>query len=257
MRSGQVSETPTLGEKFRMEQGLEIGRRARKLYPEGVLINDPDVASASEMTKSLIGDSGVSEIFEGAFLVNNSAAKADVLKRKNDDSWHMIEVKSSVNDKAKFIDDMAYTTMVILGSGLDISSVSLMLVSKDFRLGMKNKDLFVKIDHTDEVLERVGLFKPLWAPVEKITRQSEKPKIKLCFECRGCGLFKECIGRNIENPILDIPRLSRSKFAKLTEAGIIRIEDIPDGFPLTKNQSKAKDCVQSKISFVGNGLRMS
>jgi len=162
-RAGQISEQPTLGDKFRMEQGLEVGRRARELYPEGVLISEPDLASATEMTKSLIDDSDVSEIFEGTFLANSSVAKADVFERKSDDSWHMIEVKSSVNDKAEFIDDMAYTTMVILDSGLDISSVSLLLVSKDFRLGMKNRDLFSKIDHTDEVLERVGQFKPLWA----------------------------------------------------------------------------------------------
>ncbi|MDH5782247.1 MAG: DUF2779 domain-containing protein [Candidatus Bathyarchaeota archaeon] len=255
MRSGQVSETPALGEKFRMEQGLEIGRRARKIYPEGVLIDDPDLASASKKTKGLMGDSSISTIFEGTFLVNNFVAKADILKRKNDDSWHMIEVKSSVIDKAEFIDDMAYTTMVIDSSGSNISNISLMLVSKDFRLGMKNKALFVEIDHTEEVQDRVEKFKPFWEPVEKITRMPEKPEPKLCFECRGCGLFKECLGRDIENHIFDIPRLSQSKFDKLTESGINCIEDIPDEFSLTQNQDRVKNCVKSKKPFIRNELK--
>ena len=255
MRSRYVSKTPTLGERFRMEQGIEIGRRARELYPEAVLIDDSDIASASKKTKSLIDNSNISTILEGAFLIDDFAAKADILKRKSDDGWHMIEVKSSVNDKAEFIDDMAYTAMVINRSGLNISNISLMLVSKDFRLGMKNKDLFVEIDHTDEVLDRVEKFKPFWVPIEKITRKSVKPRSELRFECRKCELFKECLGRDIENHIFDIPRLSQSKFDKLTESGIVHIEDIPNGFPLTENQNRVKDCVQLKKPFVGNKLK--
>jgi CRISPR/Cas system-associated exonuclease Cas4 (RecB family) len=235
-----------------MEQGIEIGRRARELYPEGVLIDDPDMPSASKKTRSLIDDSNISKILEGVFLIDGFVAKADILKKKSDDGWHMIEVKSSVNDKAEFIDDMAYTAMVINQSGLNISNVSLMLVSKDFRLGMKNKDLFVEIDHTDEVLNRVEVFKPFWEPIEKITRKSVKPESKLCFECRKCELFEECLGRDIENHIFDLPQLSQSKFDKLMELGIVRIDDIPNGFPLTENQNRVKDCVQLKKPFIGN-----
>lgn len=73
MRSRHVSKTLTLGERFRMEQGLEVGRRARELDPEGVLIDDPDISSASKKTKSLIGDSNISTILEGAFLMRARA----------------------------------------------------------------------------------------------------------------------------------------------------------------------------------------
>ena len=155
MRSGRITkrfnETMlTLGEKFRIEQGIEIGRRARELYPDGFLADDMDIESASRKTRSLMSDPNISVIFEGAFLVDGFAAKADILKRK-DSSWRLIEVKSSVNDKAEFIDDMAYTAMVIDRSCLNVSKASLLLVSKDFRLGMKNEDLFVEIDHTGEI----------------------------------------------------------------------------------------------------------
>ena len=37
--------SPTLAEQFRMEQGAEIGRRARKLFPEGVLTGIPHMGS--------------------------------------------------------------------------------------------------------------------------------------------------------------------------------------------------------------------
>ena len=46
MRSGTIAKTvttPTLGEKFRIEQGREIGEKARELYPHGILIDDKDI----------------------------------------------------------------------------------------------------------------------------------------------------------------------------------------------------------------------
>jgi len=251
----QITEAElTLGERFRIEQGIEIGRRARELYPSGLLIDDVDLVSASKNTKSLMNDPSVSIILEGTFLIDGFVARADILKRKGD-SWHMIEVKSSMNDKEEFIDDMAYTALVIDHSGFNISKASLLLISKDFRLGMKNEDLFVEIDHTGEVLDRIEVFKPFWEPIEKITRKSVKPEPELRFECRKCGLFDECLGKDIDDHIFDIPRLSQSKFDQLIELGIVCIKAIPDGFPLTENQARVRECVQTKNPFVGGSLK--
>jgi len=259
LRSGeiikQITEAElTLGERFRIEQGIEIGRRARELYLGGLLIDEVDLVSASKKTKGFMNDPSISIIFEGAFLIDGFVARADILKRKGN-SWHVIEVKSSMNDKEEFIDDMAYTAMVIDRCGFSISSVSLLLVSKDFRLGMENEELFVEIDHTDEVLVRVEEFKPFWQQIEEITRAPSKPEPQLLFECRKCELFKECAGKNIENHIFDIPRLSQSKFDQLAELRIICIEDVPDSFPLTENQTRVRDCVQSKKPSVGTTLK--
>ena len=255
MRSGEITEAGlTLGERFRIEQGIEIGSRARELYPDGLLIDDTDMVSASKKTKSIMADSGVFIIFEGAFLSDDFAARADILKRKSK-GWHLVEVKSSVNDREEFIDDMAYTAMVVDRCGFNVSEVSLILISKDFRLGMKNEKLFLEIDHTGEVLNRVEEFKPLWQQVEEITRAQVKPEPQLLFECRKCELFRECVGRDIENHIFDIPRLSQSKFDELIESGIVCIEAIPDGFPLTENQARVRDCVLTKRPFIGDRLK--
>jgi len=259
LRSGEIAKQTTeaeltLGERFRIEQGIEIGRIARELYPGGVLIEDMDLVSASRKTERLMNEPNVSIILEGAFLIDGFVARGDILRRKGK-GWHLVEVKSSVNDREEFIDDMAYTAMVIDHSGFNVSSVSLLLVSKDFRLGMGNEELFVEIDHTDEVLFRVEEFKPFWQQIEEITKAPVEPKPQLLFECRKCGLFQECLGRDIENHIFDIPRLSQSKFDGLAELGIVCIEAIPDDFALTENQARVRDCVLSKKPFVGGNLK--
>ncbi len=245
---------PTQGEKFRMEQGMEVGKRAREIYSYGVLIDDKNIEFSSKKTNSLLTDSNTPVLFEGTFLIDGFVAKADILKQKGD-SLHMIEVKSSVKDKKEFIDDMAYTTMVINSCGFDVSTISLLLISKDFRLGMKNQAFFKEIDHTDEVLDRIKEFFPLQEQIEAITRKSVKPEPILRFECRKCPVFEECLGENIENHIFDIPRLSKSKFNELTDSDIVCIEDIPEGFQLTGNQSKVRDCVQTKEPFIGPNLK--
>ena len=152
-RSGHLKEIPTLGDELRMEQGMDIGRRARSLYPRGILVEDGPGKTAHELTNELLGNPRVTVIFEGYFLLEDFVARADILI-KREDGWHMVEVKSSSNDKKEYIDDLAYTVMVLSGSGLDVRETSLAVVSKEFRLGMENEGLFRFIDHTEEVMPR-------------------------------------------------------------------------------------------------------
>lgn len=254
MKREEVTREPTLGERFRIEQGMEVGRRAREAYPDGILVDEKDMTSAIERTKSLMNNPNVSVIFEGAFLADSLAARVDILRRE-DDGWHIVEVKSSVNDKKEFIDDMAYTALVFNLSNHNISKISLMLISRDFRLGMDNNKLFVEIYHTEDVIERMLEFTICYSEIEQITRASIKPEAELQFTCKKCELFKGCVGKDIENHIFDIPRLSQSKFKDLLSQGIVRIEDILDNFPLTENQLRVKKYVKSNSLFVGDMLR--
>ena len=257
IRNGEVKKEIgelTLGERFRIEQGIEVGRRARELYPYGLSLAEMDVTTASKKTRSSVSDSNISTILEGASLIDCFVARADVLRRKGK-GWHLAEVKSSTNDRPEFIDDMAYTAMVFERCGFSVSNVSLLLISRDFRLGMGNEKLFGEVDHTDEVLARMELFRPYWEQIEKVTRERVKPEPTLRFECRQCELFRECLGRGIDNHIFEIPRLSQQKFIQLMELGIFCIDDIPEGFPLTEIQTRVKHCVQTKKPFLGDGLK--
>ena len=254
MRTGgyEVESLPTLAERFRMEQGMEIHRRAREIYPEGVFISGTG-QEAVEHTKQLINSDNVL-IYEGAFVVDDCVTKADILK-KDRRNLHLIEVKSSANDKPEFIDDMAYTAMVIKRAGYRISKATLMLVSKDSRLGMNNKDLFAEIDHTDEVLVQADTIDAFWDKVRHITSLPRMPEPELVFECKQCPLFEQCLGKGVEHHIFNIPYLKQPKYEKLVEEALFCIADIPDDFPLTDNQAKVVKCVKLGEPFVGNGLK--
>jgi len=248
-----ISAELTLGERFRIEQGIEVGRRARSLYPGGRLTS-LNMAVALEETEAALADETVPAVFEGAFLIDNFAARADVLERKGQ-GWHMVEVKSAANDRDEFIDDMVYTTMVVGRCGLDVTRISLLLVSRDYRLGMPDEKLFVEMDHTDEVLQRVEELKPLWQEIEERTRAPEKPAPRLIYECRQCELFGECVGKDVDNHVFNLPRLNKAKFSELAALGINRIEDIPEGFSLTEYQARVVNCVRSNEPFISESLK--
>ncbi len=261
MRSGQdieqlSKEALTLGERFRIEEGLEVQRRARLIFPDGLLVKRASIDQALQQTENFISDPTASTIFEATFLADDCITKADVLKRKGND-WHLIEVKSSVNDKEEFIDDMAYTTMVAKRAGCNISTISLLLISKDYRLGMDDKDLFAEIDHTDDVLSTVEIFDEAFDKVRAITIAQSMPEPDLRRDCKHCPLFDDCLGKGIEHHILEIPRLHHTKLELLKEEGVICVEDIPGNFPLTQNQARVRDAVVSKESYVSDNLRDS
>ncbi len=244
----------SLAEQFRIEQGVEIGLRAKTLFPEGIDVVSSNLNEAAGITQQNLMNKEIKEIFEATFLIDNYVTRADILIRKNE-GWELIEVKSSVNNKPEFIDDIAFTIMVTSKAGINVDEASLLLVSKDFRLGMSNDKLFVTVPVTYEVILRAAEFALYWEEIKKQITVLSKPKAKLNFQCRNCPIFYECQGIDIDNHIFQIPRLSEKKFGLLQELGIIRIEDIPATFELTQNQCIVRDCVKSQKPWVNNQLR--
>ncbi len=76
-----TQQTLSIGEQFRIEEGYEIGERARSLFLGGYLIDEKKMSTAAERTQSVLEDQDASVIFEGAFLFDGFAARADILRR--------------------------------------------------------------------------------------------------------------------------------------------------------------------------------
>ncbi len=250
---GSLSDM-SAGERFRLEQGIEVGRRARSIYPRARVIEERGMRKAVAATRAAIGDRAVKTIYEGAFMSGGFAARADILRRGKS-GWHLLEVKSSSNDRAEFIDDMAYTAMVLQQAGLDICKVSIVLISKDYRLGMKDGELFARTDHTGEVLGRADEYLSESPEIKRRLSLSRSPRKRLSFECKRCDIWPECVGKGIKHHIFTLPRLSRSKFEQLCELGISSIAEIPATFPLTQHQAAVREAIKKKDPFVGDGLR--
>lgn len=250
----ETRREPTLAERFHMEEERSVHRRAHELFLDGLVVKSPAVTSAVEATSEAVGNPAVKEIIEGAFVVGPYAVRPDALVRRGD-GWQLIEVKASLNDKAEFIDDMACTAMVLRKAGLSIIEATLVLTSRDFRLGMETQDLFIQVDHTQDVLDRSAEFEGMWDYVAEVTGSPAKPEPEPRLDCKKCPVLRRCVVRGVENPIFDLPRLSKKRFDALLGLGTLRIEDIPVGFDLTDNQMRVLSAVQSGESNVYGDLR--
>ena len=249
LRYGHPQKQLSPAEKLKIEEGMEIHRRAT-----GVMVSGNNKSSV-QTTQQLLSDPNITVIFEATFIYRNYVTKADILIRDNS-KWKIIEAKSNVNDDKKLIDDLSYTTFVAQSAGLQISTCSLLLVSKDYRLGMSDENLFQEIDHTTEVFERAGKFREQSSKIDQTLSSHEKPALKLRWECKKCEIFEQCCGENIENHIFDLPRISHTKFCQLKDMGVIRIEYIPDDFNLTDSQNRVRQAVLSGEPVIdSDGLR--
>ena len=235
--------TPTPADLFRMEEGKEVHRRALSLCPKGVF------AGSVANTKTLLLNRSVEVIFEAAFEVDGYSTRADWIRRVKG-GWVIGEIKSSLFDadgaKDGHLEDLAYTTIVARRASLSVKGCELVLMNREWRLGMPDADLFVVTDHTAEVMPIVDEFNRLWDRVAPLLLRGSKPSPHWCWECRDCEyLADRCVGVGISDPIFQLPRLRENKFTELTALGVKRISEIPSDFTLSEAQRRAATAIQT------------
>ncbi len=242
----ETAEELSEGDRFNMDQGREIGGIAREVYAGGIFVPPGETEAASNRTMSLLGDASTHRLYEATFEADGLVAKADIMERDGD-GWRLLEVKSGTTDGKEYVEDLAYTVFVARKAGGRVNRASLVLVSGNYRRGMPNRELFEEVDHTADVDALIeGEFADHWTAVSQVLQAAAPPVSELHLTCRYCAHFAEgCIGKSIQDPIIDLPRLSQSKFAKLRDLGLESISEIPGDFELTDNQEIVRRAVAS------------
>ena len=92
-----------------IEIGIEVGLKARLLFPSGVaVIAEPwEHAQAIARTASLMADKTVPAIFEAAFEQDRVHGRVDILERLGNGTWGLCEVKASSRVKEHYLDEIA------------------------------------------------------------------------------------------------------------------------------------------------------
>ena len=78
-----------------MQQGHDVGMLARRLFPGGVEVCERSLDQAIRATRELVANPEVPAIFEGVFEHGGVLVRVDVLHRRRDGRWRLIEVKST------------------------------------------------------------------------------------------------------------------------------------------------------------------
>jgi hypothetical protein len=68
-----------------------VGKLARQLFPGGVEVRAGEPQEAIRRTRELVSNPEVSAIFEGAFEHDGVLVRVDVLQRRRDGKWRLVE----------------------------------------------------------------------------------------------------------------------------------------------------------------------
>ena len=227
------------------DEGNEVGKWAKQYFEGGFEVtNLPNPSFSFEkaicQTKKA-RDEGQRIIFEAAAETSNGLfAQSDILRRNTDDTWDLIEVKSSKRltedkeskkDKDHYLDDIGFQYHVFSLAGYNIKRCYFMFLNEEYvRNGtIDPKKLLREELVTDKAIKAsnkvasesgrlLGVLNSSSPPTQSIGSHCDKP-----YVCRYKG---ECWKDVPLYSIFNV--LSKNKASELYKNGIVNVSDLPE-----------------------------
>ena len=240
----ELAEEPGPATRRIFDSGHEVGELARKQFPGGVLIDPPpyEIARALRETDEAIA-SGATSLFEPAFMFDDIFVRVDVLTLNGDDTWDLIEVKSTTRASDSHVADAAVQKYVVEGSELSVGDVSVMHLNRECRYSDLS-NLFVIESVRERVSEMWPELQPRIGEFKKMLLQESAPETpigKHCSDPYSCPFVEHC-WTDVKHPsIFTIPRISKKRIDALIDEEITGIVDVPETFRLSENQRRYVD----------------
>ena len=248
----ELAAVPDAATEAIMQQGHEIGMLARKLFPGGVEVDSSGgLGQAIRATRELVTNREIPAIFEGVFEHGGVLVRIDILHRRRDGRWRLIEVKSSTSVKEEHLDDVAIQYRVLSRCGLDVGSCCLAHVNRSFVFRGDSIDPW-RFFRIRNVTQQVVKLQPKLTfqlrsqfTVLSMPEAPDIPPGRHCTDPVTCEFYDRCNLPRPNDHIGYLPRIHANAMDKLEELGVESIRDIPEDFELTEIQRRAATCVQT------------
>ncbi|MDR2426232.1 MAG: DUF2779 domain-containing protein [Endomicrobium sp.] len=253
-KRGLVPRQNGLNDKLLMLEGRNIHKLSWKLFPDAVNAKKSDILDSNQRTKQLI-EEGACTILEASFVAGGFSVRTDIIVKTKNNRWHLYEVKSGSKYKVKYVEDMAFSAMVLSKYGLQIEKASLMHLSHNYRLGMSEEKLFSSLDCSEKVCTKASEYSGISQKALDDIKSDKMPDPFLKRQCKNCPVFDVCMGKGMKNHIFDLPRLSGIAIEGLIALGADTIDKVPVDFELTEHQKIVKNCVLTSTYYVSKNLK--
>jgi len=241
------------GTQHKFDQGHLVGELAKTLFKNGVDIKTEDFKKNLEESKRLI-NSGKA-LFEAGFLTGRLYSRADIFEPVKNNTFDLIEVKSSTEVKDENIDDVAFQKYCYEEAGLKIRKCFLMYVNNEYvkKGQIKPDEFFKKEDITLNVNERLEWIPEKIKEMLKIIDLKELPKTKISLSCKDpyeCPLLYDCWDFLPETNIFNLYRGKKKELFELLEAGVQVVNDIPSDYKLNDKQKIQHQCEKTNKPYI-------
>ena len=246
------------------DSGTDVGVLARKLYPDGILI-DVDFMhfpQALSLTKAALGKKIPVPLFEAAFQFDDVRIRVDILKPTGNNTFSLIEVKSSSSLKEEYVLDAAIQYYILIGARINVTQVCLAHLNKEYVYPGGGYDL-TQLFATDDITSEVQVLQPEIENSLKSMRlclaESGIPLIKAGKQCTKpyrCSFYGYCHQNEPANHISQLPRISEKLLQRLEEIGVNDILEIPADFSeLNEIQQRVRDCVVNGTLYLDKEIK--
>ena len=220
--------------------GHEISKMAQKVFPGGkdaTPENFYNLNPAAIQTRIWL-EEGIEIIYEATFIAGNATAILDILHRKGN-KLHAIEVKNSTEVKDYHLQDAALQYFVMSKAGYQPDCFYLMHVNNKYvKDGKITDEFFIMHDITETVKSKQQWVAENLGTLLDIVQLQQEPVVSigtLCGSPFDCDYRHHCWSHIPEKSVFDLA-LGRKKIWDLYEKNILKLEDIPEDYPLSCNQ---------------------
>lgn len=253
--SRELKTPPSPNEEKLLKAGIEIGKVAQKVFPNGILIETLDIEKALKETKEAISND-VLTLYEPAFRFKDNVIRVDILTRKTaNDPWDLYEVKAttynncSKEQKEEYLNDIGFQVWVLKQLNIPLGQISLMhLNSKCVYPDLKN--LFICEDYSNKISEGLSAMEENLSNLRKDLSNIpniESPIGPFCEKPRVCP-FKEYCWKNIPKPSLfNIPRCTKKW--DLYEKGLISTDSLSLTDFTSQKHKRVLQCYQNNNRY--------
>lgn len=216
-----------------MQQGHDVGMLARTLFPGGVEVCERSLDQAIRTTRELVANPEIPAIFEGAFEHGGVLVKVDILHRRRDGRWRLIEVKSTSDVKDHHIEDVGIQYRVVTRCGVDLATACLGHINRNYiyQGGEIDPRRFFRIRNLTRRVQRLQPKLTFQLRSEFTVLAMQKPPDiapgRHCTNPVTCEFFDHCNPPRPNDHIGFLPRIHASAVEELDAMGVDSIMDIP------------------------------
>lgn len=238
--------------------GHQVGEIAQQLYdPAGLgTVIEPfaeGIDAALALSLTLLDTP--QPIFVAGFAAEGAMAFADVMLPVNE-SWRMVEVKSSTSVKDYHREDVAVQAFVARAAGVPLTAIALAHINNKWTYpgGGDYQGLLVENDLTEEAFARGAEVERWIDAAQNTVAQATAPAIttgKQCHDPYPCGFYAHCQRQEpqAEHPIAWLPKpLRKGLVALIASKGITELRDVPDHL-LSDKQQRVKHATLANEAY--------
>jgi len=236
------------------KEDVEIRELAKSLFDNTVDLSEKnfesDILDVFEKLPSKV------VIFGAGIKAFNLYARVDILVPSidEDDSYDLIEVRSSTRINDEFISEVAFQKYVCEKAGLKIKECKVLhLYDLYIKKGETNlNELLVTINITEKVEEFYDEIPKIIRKLHKISELAEAPEInasKYLSKEYPCEFNSKCWSFLPEDNASQLYRINKGKVVKLFMNNIFEISKVPDAV-LNKNQLIQKKAIKDNKTYI-------